>query len=226
MEQGLEDIEKDFGQRPLELRPGNGGWSKSEFNNTGRLAARVGFGLFHAEPDFYYYLDRQLVLDMTGISPHFTTGYDRLDALHSELQPQHPDGPVMVVFHDRDIALRPDFVESLLDALPAGYETISANHYIGILHTPIVSSVTDTGWQLTFDYESPYCVFFEKHPSSWRLWLSDPLREKLESLRSIRLSTDKELGTTMQAADLSRQPLVIHIPAGRGRHVWKLNAAD
>lgn len=226
MEQGLEDIEKDFGQRPLELRPGNGGWSKSEFNNTGRLAARVGFGLFHAEPDFYYYLDRQLVLDMTGISPHFTTGYDRLDALHSELQPQHPDGPVMVVFHDRDIALRPDFVESLLDALPAGYETISANHYIGILHTPIVSSVTDTGWQLTFDYESPYCVFFEKHPSSWRLWLSDPLREKLESLRSIRLSTDKELGTTMHAADLSRQPLVIHIPAGRGRHVWKLNAAD
>ncbi|PYV34040.1 MAG: hypothetical protein DMG22_07630 [Acidobacteria bacterium] len=224
MEQGLEDIENDFGQRPLELRPGNGGWSKSESNNTGRLAARVGFGLFHAEPDFYYYLDRRLVLDMTGISPHFTSGYDRLDALHSQLQPQHPDGPVMLVFHDRDIALRPDFVESLFNALPTGYETISANHYIGILHTRIGSSATDTGWQLTFDYEDPYCAFFEKHPSSWWLWLADPLREKLGSLRNFRLSTDQESATTERAVDLSRQPFVIRIPAGLGKHVWKLNA--
>jgi len=208
MEQGLTDIEKDFGQRPLELRPGNGGWSKSQFNNTGRLAAQVGFGLFHAEPDFYYYLDRQLVLDMTGISPHFTSGYDRLGALHSEMQPQHLDGPVMLVFHDRDIALRPDFVESLLDALPAGYETISANHYIGILHTRIVSSATDTGWHLAFDCERPYCAFFEKHPSSWRLWLSDPLREKLEGLRNFRLNADQESATTIRAVDLSRQSFV------------------
>lgn len=226
MEQGLEDIEKDFGQRPLELRPGNGGWSKSEFNNSGRLAASVGFGLFHAEPDFYYYLDHQLVLDMTGISPHFTAAYDRLDALHSELQPQHPDGPIMVVFHDRDIALLPDFVESFLGALPAGYQTLSANNYIGILHAQIVSSATDTEWHLTFDYENPYCAFFDKHPSSWRLWFSDPVREKLENHRVFRLSADKESATTMQAVDLSRQPLVIHIPAGLGRHVWRLAGAD
>jgi hypothetical protein len=225
LEQGIEDIEKDFGQRPLELRPGNGGWSKSQFNNTGRLAAREGFGLFHAEPDFYYYLDRRLVLDMTGISPHFTTGYDRLDSLHTNLEPRHPDGPVMVVFHDRDIALRPDFVESFLDALPAGYKPISANHYIGILHTGIASSATDTEWQLVFDYENPYCAFFEKHPSSWRLWLSDSLRGKLESLRGLRLSTDKEPAKAIRPEDLSRQPFVIQIPAGLGRHVWTLNSA-
>lgn len=225
LEQGLKDIEKDFGQRPLELRPGNGGWSKSQFNNTGRLAARLGFGLFHAEPDFYYYLDRTLVLDMTGISPHFTTGYDRLNTLQADLKPPHPDGPVMVVFHDRDISLRPDFVESFLDALPAGYKPISANQYIGILHAQIASSSTDTEWQLTFDYEDPYCAFFEKHPSSWRLWLSDPLREKLESLHRIRLGTDKEPAKSIRPEGLSRQPLVIQIPAGLGRHVWKLEIA-
>jgi hypothetical protein len=226
MKQGIDDIEKDFGERPLELRPGNGGWSKSEFNNTGRQAARVGFGLFHAEPDFYYYLDHRLVLDMTGISPHFTTGYDRLDALLADLKPPHPDGPVMVVFHDRDISLRPDFVESFLDALPTGYKTISANHYIGILHTRIASAATKTDWQLTFDYENPYCAFFEKHSSSWRLWLSDPLREKLGGLQNLRLTTDKEPAKAIRPGDLSRQPFVIRIPAGRGKHVWKLNAAE
>jgi peptidoglycan/xylan/chitin deacetylase (PgdA/CDA1 family) len=223
LEQGIKDIEKDFGQRPLELRPGNGGWSKSQFNNTGRLAARVGFGIFHAEPDFFYYLDHRLVLDMTGISPHFTTGYDRLSTLQSDLKPPHPDGPVMVVFHDRDISLRPDFVESFLDALPAGHMPISANQYIGILHTQIASSSTDTEWQLIFDYEDPYCAFFGKHASSWRLWLSDPLREKIESLQSVRLRTDKEEAKSIRPEDLSRQPLVIQIPPGLGRHVWELD---
>jgi hypothetical protein len=225
LEQGIKDIEKDFGQHPLELRPGNGGWSKSQFNNTGRLAARAGFGLFHAEPDFYYYLDHRLVLDMTGISPHFTTGYDRLNTLQADLKPPHPDGPVMVVFHDRDISLRPDFVESFLDALPAGYNPISANQYIGILHTQIASSSTDTEWQLIFDYADPYCAFFQKEPSSWRLWLSDPLREKLESLHNIRLGTDKEPAKSIRPEDFSLQPFVIHIPAGLGSHIWKLEIA-
>lgn len=226
LERGIRDIENDFGQRPLELRPGNGGWSKSEFNNTGRLAARVGFGLFHAEPDFYYYLDHQFVLDMSGISPHFTTGYDRLDTLHADLQPPHPDGPIMVVFHDRDIALRPDFVSSFLDALPTGYKTIGTNHYIGILHTRITSAVTNTEWKLTFDYENPYCAFFAKHPSSWRLWLSDPLRERLEKLSSLQLTIDKESARIIRPEDLSRQPLVINIPSGGGSHVWKLNVGE
>ncbi|HET7214792.1 MAG TPA: hypothetical protein VFL79_14460 [Terriglobia bacterium] len=226
LEQGLKDIEKDFGQRPLELRPGNGGWSKSQFNNTGRLAARAGFGLFHAEPDFYYYLDRQFVLDMTGISPHFTTSYDRLDELQANLARRHADGPVMVVFHDRDISLGHDFVETFLDALPKGYRAISANEYIGILHTRITSSATETGWQLIFNYEDPYCAFFAKHPSSWRLWLSDQMQEKIQKLGRLRLNTDKEPSVPVRAQDFSRQPLIIQIPPGLGSHVWKLSEAE
>jgi len=82
----------------LELGPGGSGWTKSQFNHTGRIAAQAGFGLFHAEPDFYYYLDKDLVLDMTGIAPQIgTTSYDRLGDLHPERCPAHPDGPAMLL---------------------------------------------------------------------------------------------------------------------------------
>ena len=130
MERSLEYLQEDFGQRALELRPGGSGWSKSQFNHTGRIAAQAGFGLFHAEPDFYYYLDKDRVLDMSGIAPQVgTTSYDRLADLHPERWPLHPDGPAMLLFHDRDIALQPDFVERLFAALPPAYQTLSLNEY-------------------------------------------------------------------------------------------------
>jgi len=56
----------------LELGPGGSGWTKSQFNHTGHRSPGS-FGLFHAEPDFYYYLDKDLVLDMTGIAPQIGT---------------------------------------------------------------------------------------------------------------------------------------------------------
>src|SRR2546426_708395 len=75
MRRSLEYLRQDFGQRPLSLRPGGAGWSKSYTNHTGRLAAEMGFGLFHAEPSFYCYLDRERVLDMTGIGPEGSCGF-------------------------------------------------------------------------------------------------------------------------------------------------------
>ena len=81
----------------LELGPGGSGWTKSQFNHTGHRSPGS-FGLFHAEPDFYYYLDKDLVLDMTGIAPQIgTTSYDRLGDLHPERCPAHPDGPAMLL---------------------------------------------------------------------------------------------------------------------------------
>jgi hypothetical protein len=70
---------------------------------------------------------------MTGLAPQAGTGYDR--PLHAEWWPPHPDGPLMIVFHDRDIAFQPDFIERLLAALPAGYETVSTNQTVGFLIT-------------------------------------------------------------------------------------------
>jgi hypothetical protein len=225
MRRSLEFLQEDFGQRPLELRPGGSGWSKSQFNHTGRLAAQAGFGLFHAEPEFYYYLDRDLVLDMTGIGPQVgTTSYDRLADLHPERWPAHPDGPAMLLFHDRDIALQPDFVERLLSALPATYQILSLNEYIGTLHAQIDSSVAE-GWQLTFSFDPHYCAYFQRHPSSWCLWLSDSFGEALKTLQDLQISVDNGTSLRIKAADFLRGTPTIHLPSGVGAHVWKLETA-
>ena len=225
MRRSLEYLKEDFGQQALELRPGGSGWSRSQFNNTGRIAAQVGFGLFHAEPDFYYYLDNDLVLDMTGIAPQVgTTSYDRLADLHPEHWPPHPDGPAMLLFHDRDIAMQPDFVERLLAALPSAQHTLDVNEYIGILHARVDSSEAP-GWQLSFGFDPHYCEYFEEHPSSWRLWLSDSFGERLRALGELQISVDSRMLRRLNASDFLRGTPTIDLPAGVGTHVWKVEAA-
>lgn len=222
MKRSLEYLQDDFGQRALELRPGGSGWSKSQFNHTGRIAAQAGFGLFHAEPDFYYDLDQDMVLDMTGIAPQVgTTSYDRLSELHPERWPAHPDGPAMLLFHDRDIAMQPDFVERLFAALPAAYQTLSVNQYIGTIHAQIDSSGGDA-WLLTFSFDPHYCAYFEKHPSSWRLWLSDTLEGKLKAAHDVQLSVDNSAFLRFKASDFVRGTTTIDLPPGLGTHQWKL----
>jgi hypothetical protein len=218
MKRSLQYLQEDFGHRPLSLRPGGSGWSKSSVNHTGRLAAQAGFGLFHAGPRFYY-LDRDLVLDMAGIGPEVGASYDR--PLQAERWPAHPDGPVILTFHDRDIALQPGFLDRLFASLPAGIETLSLNQYIGFLHTHIDSLAAD-GWQLSFNFDEPYCAYFGNHSSSWRLWLADPLLEKLRAMPEVNISIDNGSPAKVKAGDLLRQPLLIDIPTGMGRHVWKL----
>lgn len=222
LQRSLEYLAKDFGQRPLELRPGGGQWSKSLANHTALVAARAGFGIFHSEPNAYYYLDRELALDMWGISPHTTVAFDV--PFQTELWPPHPDGPFMVVFHDRDIAYQPEFFERFLTALPAGYQTISTNQYVGFLHTRIESSADD-GWQLKFRFDEAYCPYFSSHPSAWRVWLSDPWREELGTLQGLVVTVDGKTVRTAGAPDLSHENLTIDIPAGLGEHVWKLSRA-
>jgi len=105
-----------------------------------------------------------------------------LSDLHPERWPNHPDGPLILRFHDRDIALDPDFMEQLFTALPGGYKTLGMNQYMGILHTNINSTADRYGLRLAFSQGAEYCSYFATHPSSWRLWLSDPVRERLAAL--------------------------------------------
>ena len=220
MEQGVKYIEADFGQHPLELRPGGGGWGKSYVNLTARIAALAGFGLFHAEPNFYYYLDPHLVLDMTGISPQTVAKFDR--PLDAEQWRAHPDGPVMLLFHDRDIALQPDFVDRLFDALPPDYKTVSANQLIGYEHAQ-VDSASAKGLDVLFSYNESYCGYFRDHRSSWRIWLSDSLREKLQSAQDLVVSVDGKQLARVGATDFVRDSLEIDLPPGLGSHKWNLS---
>ncbi len=218
----LEYLQKDFGQRPLEFRPGGFVGSSSYFNHTGRLAAQAGFGMYHVGVQYYDYLDHGLILDMMGIAPETLAAYDR--PLHAELWPPHPDGPVMIVFHDRDIALQPDFIDRLFAALPAGYQTVSTNQYIGLLHVRI-DSVVNGGWQIKFLVGEPYCDYLGSHASSWRVWLSDPLREKLSALGSSVITLDGKTLNTVNASGFIRENVTIDLPAGLGNHVWTLRQA-
>jgi hypothetical protein len=222
MERSLDYLQADFGKQALELKPGNNGWSKSQFNNTAALATRVGFGLFHGD-NATYYLDHELALDMADVIPDFNTGYDLLNALHPERWPDHTDGPVILGFHDRDIALDHNFMEQLFAALPTDYRTLGTNQYIAILHTQIKSSSSGDGLQLTFTQDSHYCAYFASHPSSWQLWLSDTLWEHLSALH-LELSVD-EKPTKMSAEDFKHGTLTIDLPPGVEGHSWKLETA-
>ncbi len=222
MRRSLECLWKDFGVRPLSLREGGGGWSKSYINHTGRLAAEMGFGLFHAEPDGYYFLSRDLVLDMTGIGPEAYHGFER--PFHPEQWPVHPDGPLVLTFHDRDISLQPEFLEHLFNDLPAGTKTLSMNQYVGFLHADIHSSTKD-GWALTIQFDEPYCVYFATHSSSWQLWMADSLKETLSAKGPLILSVDGKSAVTPDVAEFQRETLRIALPAGLGSHTWKLASA-
>jgi peptidoglycan/xylan/chitin deacetylase (PgdA/CDA1 family) len=222
MRRSLEYLRKDFGVRPLSLREGGGGWSKSYANHTGRLAAEMGFGLFHAEPDFYYFLSRDLVLDMAGIGPEAYHGFER--PFRPEQWPAHPDGPLILTFHDRDIALQPDFLERLFSALPAGLETLSMNQYVGLLHAGIHSSVND-GWQLTVQFDEPYCAYFAGHSSSWQLWIADSIKETLSAKGPLVLTVDGKAAASLSMTELKGEFVRMVFPAGLGSHIWKLASA-
>ena len=222
LQRSFEYLRKDFGQRPLELRPGGGTWSNSYPNHTALLAARAGLGIFQAETNSFYYLDRDLVLDMKGIAAHVPLSYRQ--PIQADLWPPHLDGPAMLIFHDRDISFRPDFIEQLFAALPAGYETISTNQYVGLLHTRLESAANE-GWQIRFLYEEPYCDYFANRPSSWRVWLADPLRDRLKSLERLVITVDGKAVRTANASELTDGSLTIDIPAGMGEHVWSLSRA-
>src|SRR5947209_531005 len=112
----------------------------------------------------------------------------------------HPDGPVMLLFHDRDIALQPDFIDRLFDALPADYKTVSANQLIGYEHAQLDSAATE-GWEIRFGYDESYCQYFGGHASSWRVWLSDLLREELQSARDLAVSVDGKQLARVRTAD-------------------------
>lgn len=216
LKRSLDYLRQDFDARPLSVIIGGGGWSKSYQNHSARVAAQAGFGLFDINED-YYYLDRDLALDMRGISPASGHQYDR--ELHPETWPQHPDGPFVLLFHDRDISLRHDFVERTFNALPNDTTTLSMNHYVGILHAQVSSA--SEGIAFGFQYEEPYCAYFRNHSSSWKLLLADPLVDKIRQSTTANMIVDGRMAGPINTSPLSRSAL-IHLPAGTGTHSWKL----
>ncbi len=222
LRRSLDYLREDFDARPLSVIVGGGGWSKSYPNHSARVAAQAGFGLFDIN-ERYFYLDRDMALDMAGISTGKTHAYDR--ELRLEQWPPHPDGPLVIIFHDRDISLQHDFVERTLAAIPNEMAFVSMNQYIGILHTAIDAPASE-GWQLQFHFDDPYCQYFAKHSSSWRLVLADRLADKVKSAPAVSITVDHQRPVRLNTANVGREPIVFEIPPGLGAHTWKLAPAQ
>jgi hypothetical protein len=217
LKRSLDCLRQDFGARPLSVIIGGGGWSKPYQNHSARVAAQAGFGLFDINED-YFFLDHDLALDMMGISPGSSHQYDR--ELHPEKWPPHPDGPFVLLFHDRDISLQHDFMERTFDALLKDARTLSMNHYIGILHAQVTSAEEGAGF--AFQYEDPYGRYFSNHPSSWRLLLADPLLDRIKQSTSANVLVDGRVAGALNPSQLAEGRVLIQLPAGIGPHSWKL----
>lgn len=219
MKQSREHLRQDFGQAPLLLALPGGAWSKSYANHTPRLAAQAGFGITYAGGRAFY-LDRDLIVDLAGISREVLHGAQNLFPFIPEQWPPHPDGPIYLAGHDRDLFLEPGYLDWFFSALPAGTRTMGMNHYVAILHTEVGSSAT-ASWQLTFNFNPEYCRYFSDRASSWRMLLSDPVLEELEAAKALNITVDNR-PVTKTVSKLAHASLVIEIPKGLGKHVWKL----
>jgi hypothetical protein len=224
MKQSREHLRQDFGQAPLLLALPGGGWSKSYANHTPRLAAQAGFGITYAGGRAFC-LDRQEVLDLAGIAREVLHGAQNLFPFTPQQWPPHPDGPIYLAGHDRDLVLQPGYLDWFFSTLPSGARTMSMNHYVAILHTRVEASAA-TAWQLTFDFDPEYCVYFSDHASSWKVLLSDSALEKLKAASSLNITVDGQAISKTKAPELVHGAMVIDIPKGLGKHVWKLEAVQ
>lgn len=219
MKQSRIHLSNDFGSLPLSLSPPGGAWSKSHENHTARLAAQAGFGTFHIGPRFFY-LDRDIVLDMAGIGPGVNDAIDLPE--RPNIWPAHPHGPLFIFLHDRDLAIEPDFLNRLFAGQPEGINIMGLNEYVAILHSRIEAR-TGEGWQLAFDFEEAYCRHFRNRPSRWRLWLSDALRENLRAFSEFNLSVHGKVPSKTNLYEIDRETVILDLPAGLGTHTWTLS---
>lgn len=176
IQRALECLREDFGVRPLFIRPGGGEYSPSYENHTARIAAQMGFGLTRlASP---YYLGHDLVIALGALSTR-TWAYNQKIAAADV--PWTVDGPYFLAFHDKDVALDSKAVERLLGALGEGVRYLSPDEYAAYLHAAVERDLSAAP-QLTLaiHYDEHYCRYFQSHPSSWVLHLSDEARASLE----------------------------------------------
>ncbi len=186
LRRSLEYIQEDFGVTPLVVRPGGGAHSSSFPNDSARIAAGMGFGLFTW--DWAVYLSPTLVLSLEGVSTRTSWGYDK--KLTGAMVPWSTDAPHWIGFHDRDIAMDKTCVERLLTDLGDGVRYVSGAEYTAYLHARVERAPGDE-LALRVDYDPHYCRAFAAKESVWTLHLSDEMRQALRGKapekRSIRL---------------------------------------
>jgi peptidoglycan/xylan/chitin deacetylase (PgdA/CDA1 family) len=175
LRRSLEHLREDFGVTPLVVRPGGGAFSRSFANDSARIAAGMGLGLFTW--NWAVYLSPSLVLSLEAVSTRTGWGFDR--KLTADDVPWSVDAPHWIGFHDRDIALDNGSVERLLTDLGEGVRYMSGAEYTAYLHAKVSGDLRS----LRVDYDPHYCRAFTTKDSVWTLHVAGQVPEK----RSIRL---------------------------------------
>ena len=185
LRRSLEYLREDFGVTPLVVRPGGGAFSHSFVNDSARIAAGMGFGLFTW--NWAVYLSPSLVISLETVSTRTSWGYDK--KLTAAMIPWTIDAPHWIGFHDRDIAMDNACVERLLTDL-GDIRYVSGAEYTAYLHAKVERAPEDS-LALKVEYDPHYCRAFTTRESVWTLHLSDETRHalggKVPEKRSIRL---------------------------------------
>lgn len=178
LSRSIEYIERDFGVTPLFFRPGGGAYSTSPTNHTGRVAAQSGFGLGRLRSPVY--LGHDLIIELGPVVRHMSWAYD--EELKGADVAWSVDGPVFIYFHDRDVSMDGQALERLLTDLGSDVHYMSASEYCGYLHARVrETQKPDEILELSVHYGDHYGRYFDSHPSTWVLHLSDEFSQSVEA---------------------------------------------
>jgi len=234
LDNSIQDTEEAFGTWPLSFAPGGNvisGYPSTEDvpqDYTYKLAALKGFGLA-SDGDGYTYLGSDIVI------PHMKmTRIYQLDEVASIRQRLKAYGawdiPVMVTFHDKDIASNPYYLATYLALLGEPGDSaenpvedyLSKDEFIGYMHASpaILNPLT-----FTFNYDPHYCKYFANHTSTWTLELTDTLLSQLRSIGRVNVMTDGNT-TTVDSSTYFNATMTLNVPHGTGIHAIQFSPKE
>jgi len=224
----IQDTEEAFGTFPLSFAPSGGQISglPSSYDVpdsfTYKLAALMGFGLA-TNVDGYHYLGPSGDMVVYRMKMTRTFALDLVGGIRARLNDRW-DIPVMATFHDKDIALDPDYLTSRLEPLEvpstatesAVQDYVSQNEFIAYLHAGTGASSSSLGFN--FEYDNHYCEYFADHDSSWTLHLSDDMLSQFRNLGRVCIITDGSQAVPVNASTYFNETQNLTVPQGIGAH--------
>jgi hypothetical protein len=191
---------------------------------TYKLAALKGFGLAY-DSDGYDYLGPPGDIVISRMRMTRTYYLNQGSDIRTRLKAYGGwDIPIMVCFHDQDIALNPNYLRTYLQLLEmpatstenAVQNYMSDNEFVAYLHVKPGASSSTLGF--TFEYDDHYCKYFANHNSTWTLHLSDDMLGNLRSLGKIDIMVDGTYKATIDASAYFSETQTLMIPQGVGTH--------
>lgn len=232
----IQYTQEAFGTFPLSFAPGGDAISGVPLESnvpatyTYKLAALKGFGLA-CDYDGYYYLGPPGDIVISQMRMTRTYYLDQVSNIRTRLKAYGGwDIPIIVLFHDRDIALEPNCLHTYLHQLEAPatstenavQDYMGHNEFVGYMHAKPSALSSPLGF--TFEYDDHYCKHFATHNSTWTLHLSDAMLAEFRGLGKIDIMIDEVLVAEVDASTYFNETQNLVIPHGIGTHTIRFVA--